>query len=395
MLLAATACANTITAHFQRQSSHARPSAARLSLFRPSSARLEAVAFANPRNGLGLFTLTRGQTCQGAVAPTSDGGGRFARPHAAINWPCSGNAPVTSLAADTSGDVFAFGPALVVSHDHGKSWARVRPGGAVLAVAAQGKGRSAWLLTAGCPGPGSRPDSCPLRLLVSRNGGRSWQPARAQLPGAALAGFGAQVTGHADLVRTSGPAAYVLASPGPNAHGNPDTGTLWTTRDSGASWSRRPVRCGLDALSDSLAVAPGGTIFVACAGEPGVGSQNKTLARSANGGRTWTVRTPCRHSEFACPPLSFGYLGQIAATPDGRVFLAGPRSSLLVTRDSGRSWHLVRPVIGDQGGGTTQVVFFGSRGIVLGSDPANDELPAIWHTSDSGTHWHVTHPSAG
>jgi hypothetical protein len=52
-------------------------------------------------------------------------------------------------------------------------------------------------------------------------------------------------------------------------------------------------------------------------------------------------------------------------------------------------------VIGDDGGGTARVTLFGRNGVVLGDDPADDELPALWHTSDGGVLWRVTHPVTG
>jgi hypothetical protein len=348
--------------------------------------RLQEAAFISPQRGYGLFDLIGNKICRAEVAATANGGARFGRPHVAASWSCDGNAPVSGIAADSSGDVFVFGPALKVSHDNGRSWTSRRVGD-VLALSAAG--RSVWLLAARCTGHGSAPDRCPVRLLVSANGGRSWRQAR--LPGATVAGFGRQVVGQADLVRTTKAAGYVLTSPDVNSRGKPDVARIWITVNGGTSWSRHAIPCGLDALSAALAVAPTGRIFVACANEPGAGSQAKALASSSNGS-TWTVHTPCAHGSMFCPPLSFGYLGGIAATSNGTVFLVGPRSSLLVTRDAGRTWRAVKPLIGDDGGGTASVVFFGRRGIVAGNDPSDDELPAIWHTADGGTHWHVVHP---
>ena len=351
--------------------------------------RLQDAAFTSPQRGYGLFDLVGARACRAEVAATADGGARFGRPHVAARWPCDGNDPVTEIAADNAGDVFVFGPAFAVSHDHGRSWTRTRLGH-VLALSAVG--RSIWLLTARCTGHGTAADRCPVRLLVSRDGGRSWRSAR--LPGATVAGFGSQVVGQADLVRTSKAAGYVLTGPGVNSRGKPDEARIWITSNGGASWARHIVPCGLDALSAALAVAPTGRIFVACASEPGAGSQAKTLASSPNGS-AWTVRTPCAHGSMFCPPLSFGYLSQIAAPSNGTVFLVGPRSSLLVTHNAGRTWHAVKPLIGDGGGGTSSVSFFGRRGIVIGDDPANDELPAIWHTADGGANWQVVHPIIG
>jgi photosystem II stability/assembly factor-like uncharacterized protein len=348
--------------------------------------RLQVAAFTSPQRGYGLFDLIGSRVCRAEVATTGTGGRRFGSPHVAARWSCDGNDPVSGIAADNTGDVFVFGPALEVSHDNGSSWAPRRVGD-VLALSAVG--RSVWLLTARCTGHGSTQDRCPVRLLVSADGGRSWRQAR--LPGATVAGFGSQVVGQADLVRSGKAAGYVLASPDVNSRGKPDAASIWITGNGGRSWSRHAVPCGLDALSAALAVAPTGKIFVACANEPGAGSQAKALASSPDGS-TWTVRTPCAHGTMFCPPLSFGYLGQIAATSNGTVFLVGPRSSLLVTRNAGRTWRAVKPLIGDDGGGTSSVVFFGQRGIVVGNDQADDELPAIWHTTDGGTDWHVVHP---
>ena len=375
----------------------------------PASGRLATVAFTDTRHGYGLFTAQHRGRCRAEVGVTSDGGRRFTRPAVVTGWSCDDDSPATTLAAGQRGDVFLFGPALFTSQDGGRAWHRARPGGPVLALAAAG--RSAWALVARCHGhgqptgqltgqrTGQRTGQCPVRLIVSANGGRTWQAAR--LPGASVPSLGGQPAGPAELVRTSARTAYVLTSPGPASR-------LWITRDGGASWTRRPVPCGLEAMSAALAVAPDGTIVVVCAGEPSAGGQVKTLAWSADGGRTWTVHRPCRTaSGSVCAPLGYGYLGQIAAPAGRTVFLAGARSSLLVTRDGGRAWNLVRPVIGDSGGGTGALAFFGQAGrasqaaqasqasqdgVVFGYDSRHNERPAIWHTADGGAHWRVVYP---
>jgi hypothetical protein len=365
---------------------------------RPSSASarpvLSGVTFTSPRHGYGLFTITGGRRCQVAVGATSDGGRHFTRPSVVAGWSC-GSYPAGTLAAGRRGDVYLFGPALFTSQDGGRAWHRARPGGAVLDVAA--RGRSAWALVARCHGRGQRTTQCPVRLVVSADGGRTWRPARHQPAGATVPGYGRQAAGSAEVIRTRA-AAYVLTEPAPS--GRPAGARIWVSRDGGRAWSRHPVPCQLEGLSAALAVTPGGTIFVACAGQPGAGAQAKSLAWSATGGRTWTVHRPCRTGAgMGCPPLSAGYLGQIAAPAGRTVFLTGPRGSLLVTRDGGRAWHLVRPLIGDDGGGTGQVEFFGrpgrdaTAGLVFGYDGRRNERPAIWHTADGGARWTVVYPA--
>ena len=361
----------------------------------PAPGLLTSVAFTGPDHGYGLFTAQHGDRCRAAAGATSDGGRRFTRPVAVATWSCGGSAPAAALAAGNRGDVFWFGPALFTSQDGGRAWHRARPGGLVLDLAAAG--RSAWALVARCRGDNQRTVQCPVRLIVSADGGRTWRAARHQPPGATVPVYQGEPEGSADLVRTRS-ASYVLTGPAPM--GRPAGARIWVTR--GAAWSRHRVRCGFQGLSAALAVAPGGTIFVACASEPSAGAQAKSLAWSADGGRTWTVRRPCRTGAgLGCPPLSLGYLGQIAAPAGRTVFLTGARSSLLVTRDGGRAWHQVRPLIGDTGGGTDQVTFFGRAGrasragrdgLVFGYDARHGERPAIWHTTDGGVRWQVVYP---
>jgi hypothetical protein len=354
---------------------------------------LQAAAFLSPSAAYGTFVrrTANGKVCQLEVATTSDGGRQFAARGVATAWLCDLSPAVTSIAADKSGDVFLSGPQLLVSHDHGRSWQIIRPGGAVLAVSVVG--RSVWLVTARCTGHGSKPDLCPIKIIVSGNGGQTWHSAPSQPGSGAVPGFGSQVTGSAELVRTGPKSGYLLGAPAVSNRNQASSPLLWATSNGGKSWVLHPVKCGMDAMSAAISVAPAGQIFVVCAGEPGTGFQAKSVSTSVDGGRTWTLRYSCTHG--ACPPLGEGYLGQIAAASSGTLFLVGDRSSLLVSRDSGRSWHRVKPSVGDSGGGTFQVTFFGSDGIVVGLDGAHNELPAIWHTGDGGTRWHATMPAIG
>jgi hypothetical protein len=358
----------------------------------PSPGLLTGVAFSSPRHGYGLFTDDRGSRCEAAVGTTPDGGRRFTRPVHVATWSCGGSAPAATLAAGNRSDVYWFGPALFTSQDGGRAWHRARPGGLVLALTASG--RSAWALVARCRGGDQRTVRCPVRLIVSADGGRTWRAARHQPPGATVPVYQGQPEGSAGLVRTRS-ATYVLTGPAPM--GRPAGARIWVSR--GATWARHRVPCGLEGLSAALAVSPGGTIFVACASQPSAGAQAKSLAWSADGGRTWTLHRPCRTGAGpGCRPVSSGYLSQIAAPAGRTVFLTGPRSSLLITRDGGRAWRLVRPLIGDDGGGTGQVQFFGpagragSIGLVFGFDGRHDERPAIWHTADGGARWQVVYP---
>jgi photosystem II stability/assembly factor-like uncharacterized protein len=351
-----------------------------------SSARLDLIAFTSPAAGYGVFTGQAGGRCQALAGRTADGGTRFGTLARVTSWPCGANPPASFLTADGYGDAFLYDPGLFVSHDYGRHWAAARQPGTVLAVAAVG--RSVWLVRAQCHrGAGT----CPLRLLESADGGRTWAASPAQPPGATVRAVGGRpaqepAAGQTWLLRTGRSSGYVLSGPAS------DAAPIWFTTDAGRSWSARQVRCGpIGAMSVTLAAAPDGTLLAVCAGQPGAGNQAKSAGRSTDGGRSWAVHTPCPPVRFICRqgmPLDSGYLGQIAAVSAGTGFLAGDRSSLLATTDGGRHWQTVRPVIGDSGGGTFQVIFVSRRdGFVLGDDARDNELPTIWRTTDGGRRW--------
>jgi photosystem II stability/assembly factor-like uncharacterized protein len=353
------------------------------------AARLMSIALASPRRGDGLFVSQVGAHCEALSGATGDGGTKFRSAALITTWNCNGSAPVSRIAADAAGAAFAYGPSLFIAGSAAGPWHKSPQEGTVLSVYAVG--RSVWMLLARCRGAAMTLHGCVLHLVESVDGGRIWQPVKSP-PGAVTTGSASgpasePAAGQTWLLRVGTSAAYVLASPAGNPRGKPDSAALWYTGDAGASWSRRRIPCGIDALSVSMARSPGGTLVAVCADQPSAGFQVKTTLISSNGGRTWTLRAGC--GILGChDPLYFGYLGQVAATSAETAFLVGDRSSLLVTTDGGRHWHAVRPVIGDTSGGTFQVTFLSrSSGVVLGEGAATSEDVDLFRTSDGGRTW--------
>lgn len=358
-----------------------------------------AIAFFDPEKGFGAFTRQGVASCQDLVGPTTNGGTTFGPLVPVTSWNCADNASVRSLAFDDHGDGFLYGPDLMVTHDGGKTWAQNTQPGAVLAVEALGL--SIWMVESGCPSA-STAATCPLRLLESTDGGRTWSSSSAAPPNAVGSPYlGQGAAGQTWLVRISKSSAYLLSNPVTNSQGLANNAPLSFTKDGGASWSSRSIRCGIYALSVVLSAAPDGTLLAVCASGPEAGSQAKSALRSLDGGISWTVQSSCPFtgsgSSPSCgtEPLNSGYLAGIDALSADTVFLFGGRSSLLVSHDGGAHWQAVQPLIGDTSGGTQQAIFFNkSDGVVLGEDGSNNDIWTIWHTTDGGEYWNAVVPTS-
>jgi photosystem II stability/assembly factor-like uncharacterized protein len=358
------------------------------------SRRLGAIAFFNAQNGYALFEAQSKSGCQDLVGSTSDGGASFGPLALAASWNCVSNSPVRSLAFDDQGDGFLYGPDLYMSHDHGKNWTVSTQSGNVLAVEALGL--SIWMVTSGCPASTSTSSvSCPLELLESSDGGRTW--VSTPVPAGAVLNSRLEseaALGQTWLVRISQSSAYLVSNPATNEQGLPDDVPIWYTDDGGTSWTSRAFSCGMNAQSAVLGAAPDGTLLGVCASEPGAGSQGKSVARSTDGGMTWTTESVCPIASSPSVPvcagavLTNGYLGGLDVVSAHQAYLVGPRANLLVTKDGGASWQPVDPPTAGTAGGTSQVIFFNALdGVVLGDNDNNNEIPTIWRTSDGGQQW--------
>jgi photosystem II stability/assembly factor-like uncharacterized protein len=380
------------TAWFTSQSAFAKSGVdAAAAPFTTSPLRLESLAFSNPIDGYGLFSKVsaNGQRCFDYVGRTSDGGANFSDIVLAHEWNCANGELPSTLTFDAQGDGFLYGPSLSVTHDGGRTWTNQHPAGAVVAIT--GIGRSLWKLESICTKGESRTSGeCPLLLETSSDGGRAWTisstfPRNVEVP-ARTGSF--LTTGQTLLIHVSTLVDYVVLPPIVNFKGTTDHARLWYTATGGATWVRRTVACGIDALSLSLSATPSGALIGVCASGPSTGFQPKSTIRSLDSGKTWTTLNACDPTgastdQHCSSPLNNGYLGSIDAASNEAVFEVGGRSSLNVTWDGGRTWAPVQPLLGGSDAGTDQVTFFNSRdGTVLVD--ANNEIAT---TSDGGRTW--------
>lgn len=343
--------------------------------------RLQAIDFASPSDGLGVFSTQSVEKCRDYVGHSTNGGATFVSLVHIVSSNCSTFDFAPSLVSDGHSDVFLYGPRLYVSHDNAKTWTLSHQFRSVLDVGAVGL--SVWMIESECtPNDTVRSLPCSVRIYMSTNGGRSWTASKAFADG--VNGMSSGANGQTYLTRVSLSSAYLMLAPSLKS-GVPSVAPLWYSSDGGATWSKRDVPCHIGAFSSVLSVDASGTLMAACASEPGAGNQIKSVLLSTDGGLHWTLKTDSS--------IDYGYLAQICLLNSDDAFLVGGRSSLLETRDGGIHWRAVQPLIGSSAGGTAQVRFFGgTHGLVLGNDDSDNENMTLWSTTNAGRNWSVEIP---
>lgn len=345
-----------------------------------STDSIESVAFFNASDGYGLFNRSNGSSCSLAVAPTRDEGDTFAPLSTVTEYTCADGYPARRVAFDNVGDGFVYGPQLFISHDGGATWSAADGFSDVLDVVPLG--RSVWALEESCS---QSTGNCGVGVEQSTDGGRTWSTVT--FPGQEMP------SGTPAMVRTSVLSTLIVIPPLPVVDSSPPTSSLLLrTTDGGSTWQQSSVPC--VGMSVFLSQAPDGTIWLGCASEPGAGGQAKELARSFDGGATWTaVQCPANTNPASFPGCYFsntmngGYLGDLAATSSITAFADGGRNDVLVTRDGGTTWSETNPVIGDMDSGTTGLFFANSEDgwVISGATPTANE--GLWRTTDGGSTW--------
>jgi|SRR5581483_902335 len=295
-----------------------------------------------------------GATWTALPRPPTSGGIRFASPADGYLYA----AKVGALAAPPAT------PGVFVTHDGGRTWVQSPLNGPVATIVVGA--RDDWAMVGSCD------PSCSYQLFVSSDRGRSWQATSLHIAGVP-----------ATPVR-SGPVGWVyVADPG-----TPGPPQLWYSGDDGRHWSQRSSGCpGAD--SASLAAASSEDLWLVCAGQPGAGSQDKTMLRSRDGGLQWQAVAT---SGLGATPLGsippVGYLSSIAAVSDQAGWMALDRGTMYVTKDGGVTWAQAP-------GWPPPELFFGDlqfldrqHGWAAATEGAYSPGNGIYRTVDGGQTWH-------
>jgi len=351
---------------------------------------LEHVAFSNLRAGYGLYTTesNRSSLCQYSVGETHDGGAHFGPLVRLGESPC-GVSGVHSLVIDGEGDGFAFGPELFETHDYGSRWLKVSEPGTVLSVATTKS--MVWMVRTQCPTDSTSPH-CPLRVLRSSSGGRTWTPTPSQPAGAWANNLFAQ--GQDWIVPIGASTAYLLTTPTSNGSSSANSVPFWFTENRGQSWSLGAIPCGIDAVAADLSVAPDGAIVTVCSSQlsPPNGTQVWSIATSTDDGRSWSTQNElagANQNDFQ-DQRNFDFFEQVAAISSTTAYVINRLGVLLQTTDGGSGWRVALDVdTGSTGGAQLEVLSVRTAFALVNGGSVQSTLA---HTSDSGLKWTLVEP---
>jgi YVTN family beta-propeller protein len=197
---------------------------------------------------------------------------------------------------------------------------------------------------------------CAARLAVTADGGRHWRFMHA--PNVTLNG--------------SGPAVRNVLLLGGTSH-------LWATAD-GTHWHRYRFGCpafysrtGLASISASSR----SRVLFLCLGEAAAALQSKAVLASVNGGKTIRLA--------GIAPIQ-GFGGVIAVPPRSRtVITLGTESSLARSADGGRTW---KHTYVDNGGEPWNYLAYPSQTTGWAEYGKAEYGAALWKTTDTGRTWH-------
>lgn len=165
-----------------------------------------------------------------------------------------------------------------------------------------------------------------LRVLRTEDGGRTWQRAAGLPP--ALAGEGGFAASGTCVVTGGEGRAWIAAGNAPKAR-------AFRTTDFGATWTaaETPLVAGEGAGLTSIAMVDA-SIGFAFGGDLNASERTDNVARTADGGRTWT---PLPHLALVGP----AYGGVAAPGTSGRALIVVGPGGADVSLDGGASWRTI------------------------------------------------------
>jgi photosystem II stability/assembly factor-like uncharacterized protein len=345
----------------------------------PPSFAILSVTYTDARHlwVLGLPCIDQPRCTRLVVRGSADGGRTWPVRHRVPALPsflgkAQSHPYVDKLQYATPRDAYAFGPALLTSHDSGKTWVWQRGIGAVEAL--ERIGDQVWAVSDLCP----RAGACPVYLYRSPTSHDRWH--RSPLPLRSPAG-GVQIGSGAQIVHASSGRVWILAQQA-TTEAQTFRSTLIGTTTSGRAWSHLPDPCTpAESWIDRLATRDGVHLWLVCGGQPSAGGEPFSLYRSPDGGHTWHI-VASNDKKPGVPHFVYGgYVDSLAVTGPQTAWFSLDRGTLYTTTDGGQRW---RP-------GIRQTVSDSTVGPILFATPAHGWLASypnvIFRTVNGGTSW--------
>jgi hypothetical protein len=298
--------------------------------------------------------------------------------------------PAVRLATKDIGWLVDVEGVLYATRDGARTW-EAEPS-ANPTVGLEALGPSVWRLEQSCPASDAR---CRYTLLTSDDYGRKWNTGQPQPP----IGESGVSSLTPSLVRPSAEAGYILSDMGdyPEANHSGDrppqewkpNPILARTGDGGRTWTTTKPPCPAvgegGPLGADLAASIPEDLWLVCNDEAGSGAmQPKHLHRSSDGGQHWS-------EDLGTPNPGNG--GRTAAASVLRACRAGSRTSIACTRDGGRTWFYPVPngVDNPRDGGVEVYQFADEHhGWAIAQDIDSGNFNVLWRTTDGGETWSPT-----
>jgi photosystem II stability/assembly factor-like uncharacterized protein len=326
-----------------------------------------SVSFLSASQGFLLGTAPCGHASCTSLLTTVDGGKKWtkvAAPSAPFtSYYSQSSASVSEVVFANASDGWVYGPSLWATHDGAATWQKLNLGGPVYSLAASGK--VAYAIVGSCA-PGAKGCQAPaLRLETTTVGSSTWRV----VPG--VSGYGS-----AGLLTVNGGNAWVSLWPR-----HPGAAALvWRSGDGGAVWHSLPDSCYQPSQATDLAglASPGGsTVYELCAGNPGAGSEGKSLRVSSNGGSTSHVVSH----------LPLGGIASAITAAGSHVFVTAASGATMIygSSNEGKTW--VTRTFDDGGAGLYDFNFVTSSFVAAIHGQPQQGSSTLLLSNDGGATW--------